>query len=676
MNAPAWAGQLWTAVWQGGLFILVVWGMCRYWRGLSSEARYWLWWLACAKLLIGLVPLPAIELPLLRPQEAAAWPISTNLEQVDPPVVSAADRALYSPAATPAAFFDPWLILAGVWGAGVLLRSLRNVKGGLRLKGIVARGTPLNAGQLGAMARELGVELGIGKSPRIVSSEEVTSPLVTGLLHPTVVVPTYFGSDLTPEEVRLALTHELAHIRRRDLPIGIVPMLAETIFFFLPPAWLAYGEWVTEREAACDEAVLRHSGAPPATYGNLLVQLVSRDSHAIPAAVGATSGYHTLKRRLMLMKSFGNSRRTFRWGTVAIVVAAVLAAPWTVTAQGTAGGKNLLRNASLDSNTDGWVQGNAIDGVKYMRVENVSRTGKGSLAIIKTAEKYFPVAQWSQPFRHDGKSKFLKVSAWVKARVVTKSIVDVQFLKDGGGGAKEPIGHKWAIYIGAQEMGDSPAEHDWKEMTGVVEIPEGTQDIIVALQGYGPGSVWFDDITAEYTDKAGPSASEQPEWKGGPNVVLNGGFEDGFGNWEQGSLPPNTDIPAVRIVTDISTFKSGKQSMLFAKTAETFFPVKLINQSITIEKGKYSKAMIKVWVKAENASKLTIPFYHNGNGELDKVWGAYVGIQNDGDKPANHDWRQYISFVTIPPTATSIGIGAEMYGPGRVWLDDLEISLK
>ncbi len=33
-----------------------------------------------------------------------------------------------------------------------------------------------------------------------------------------------------------------------------------------------------------------------------------------------------------------------------------------------------------------------------------------------------------------------------------------------------------------------------------VKIPPGTSQIVVAPQIYGPGTVWFDDLTVEYTD--------------------------------------------------------------------------------------------------------------------------------------------------------------------------------
>jgi hypothetical protein len=77
---------------------------------------------------------------------------------------------------------------------------------------------------------------------------------------------------------------------------------------------------------------------------------------------------------------------------------------------------------------------------------------------------------------------------------VTKAILDVIFLDEKG----DWISHKWAAYVGAQQPNDPPADHDWKEYSGQVKIPEGTKKIQVGLQIYGPGKVWFDDVRAEY----------------------------------------------------------------------------------------------------------------------------------------------------------------------------------
>lgn len=159
--------------------------------------------------------------------------------------------------------------------------------------------------------------------------------------------------------------------------------------------------------------------------------------------------------------------------------------------------ENVLVNPGAengDKTPDGWQQGAAMPGVKYSWDKEVAIEGKASLAIEKTANRYFPIAQWSQTVEYTGGAKALEVSAQVKAQKVTKAILDVLFLdKDG-----QWISHEWAAYIGSKEESDPPANHNWKKYSGKVAIPEGTAKICIGLQDYGPGKVWFDDVRATY----------------------------------------------------------------------------------------------------------------------------------------------------------------------------------
>ena len=141
-----------------------------------------------------------------------------------------------------------------------------------------------------------------------------------------------------------------------------------------------------------------------------------------------------------------------------------------------------------------WTKGAAIPGVEYIW-SRTAHDGDASLCLKKSAQGYFPIAQWSQKVDRQGDAPRLKVSAWVKAEKTSKAILDAQFIDGVGKGS-----HAWVAYIGAKESDDPPVSHDWKRYEGVVAIPPGTKQIIVAPQIYGPGAVWFDDLDAEYTD--------------------------------------------------------------------------------------------------------------------------------------------------------------------------------
>ena len=167
--------------------------------------------------------------------------------------------------------------------------------------------------------------------------------------------------------------------------------------------------------------------------------------------------------------------------------------------QGKERGKSLLANGGVEDaegdSPKAWTEGAEIPGVEYVWSRDTGHAGKASLCLKKTAQRYFPIAQWSQTVDREGDSPRLKVSAWVKADRVTKAILDAQFLDD-----KMSWSHAWVAYIGPKEPNKPPFTHDWKRYEGVVTIPPGTKQIIIAPQIYGPGTVWFDDLGAEYTN--------------------------------------------------------------------------------------------------------------------------------------------------------------------------------
>ncbi len=120
--------------------------------------------------------------------------------------------------------------------------------------------------------------------------------------------------------------------------------------------------------------------------------------------------------------------------------------------------------------------------------------GSASLRIRKTDNRYFPIAEFTQTINYTGDVPAIQLSAMVKTENATKAILDVLFLDDKG----EWIKHEWAAYIGDQNAEPKPLTHDWKEYKGAVAIPAGTKQIVIGLQDYGPGTVWFDDVSAVY----------------------------------------------------------------------------------------------------------------------------------------------------------------------------------
>jgi beta-lactamase regulating signal transducer with metallopeptidase domain len=236
-----------------------------------------------------------------------------------------ARRAVVPGVATPNGAEVPWTpLVLGLWGAGLGVVLLRTARQWRATRGVVARAVRADAG-LQETARDLAGRLGLRRAAEVMLSTEVDSPLITGVRRAVILVPADRFALLSPEQQRMALCHELAHMKRGDLWLGCVPALVERCFFFHPLARLAAREYAFWREAACDEAVLVVLGASPQAYGRLLLALGVSRQPATFAAAGAAWSFSTLKRRIVMLGHPTSSSLGGRLLATSAVALAVLA---------------------------------------------------------------------------------------------------------------------------------------------------------------------------------------------------------------------------------------------------------------------------------------------------------------------------------------------------------------
>jgi beta-lactamase regulating signal transducer with metallopeptidase domain len=328
------------ASFQGALFIAAVWGLCRCVPQLPAWLRGSLWWIACLKLLASLVGIAPVPVPL-RP----ATPIVTSppshasptvgSDRASPPVVHFLPHSISTPVALQELRPLAAPALAALWLMGVLVQLGLTWRQLRAAHGLVRRAEPLSSGPAARFFEELRDALGVSPATKLCVSD-VEVPQVVGLLRPTVILPRRHAQDLSEEELRMVLAHELLHVRRGDLWLGWVPVAAQRLFFFHPLARLALREYVSAREAACDAEVLRLLEASPRAYGRLLLGLgVSRGEIGAVAA-GAAPSLKALERRISMLQL---ASQRGRWGSIGwgvVIVALVGLVPIRVVARGPA----------------------------------------------------------------------------------------------------------------------------------------------------------------------------------------------------------------------------------------------------------------------------------------------------------------------------------------------------
>jgi bla regulator protein BlaR1 len=311
---------------EGAVLAAGVWLVCWALPRMSPGVRALLWWCVAAKFVVALVwptPIEVAVLPRAAAEASGAVVAAPPLSPAE--AAGAAGPAALRPAPGSGAPQIPWTaVLVGAWALGVGVSLLRTLHGWRRTRAVVARSLPAEEA-LGAALRDLSSRVARRRTVDVRVSAEVESPVIVGVRRPVILVPAQGFAALSPDQQRMALCHELAHLTRGDLWLGCIPAAAERCFFFHPLARLAAREYAFWREAACDEAVLTTLGASPQSYGRMLLALgVSRRTAAFSAA-GAAWSFQNLKRRITMLDR--TSTRSLRGRALAAcaVAAAILA---------------------------------------------------------------------------------------------------------------------------------------------------------------------------------------------------------------------------------------------------------------------------------------------------------------------------------------------------------------
>ncbi len=124
------------------------------------------------------------------------------------------------------------LYLCGV--AMVLGRLLQGVWGGRQLRMI---STVITEAVLLDSVRKLAHQLGLKSAPAVAWCEQISIPVVVGVVRPMILLPTAIVSGLTPDQLQALLLHELSHIRRLDPIVNLLQRIIEAILFFHPVVW-------------------------------------------------------------------------------------------------------------------------------------------------------------------------------------------------------------------------------------------------------------------------------------------------------------------------------------------------------------------------------------------------------------------------------------------------------
>jgi beta-lactamase regulating signal transducer with metallopeptidase domain len=304
------------------------WGALRFFGGhrsaISSMTRFAVWF-STLLVIVGLPLLGRSSSPL----------VASNLRVPELMLSTAWAMGL----------FVTWVVIAGA----LLIRlgfSLRHV---YQLR---RECSEIDAGSHAALI-EVVQEFSRAQSTRIrrvklLVSDDVRVPTALGFFRPAVVLPAWALRDLSADELRVIVLHELAHLRRWDDWTNLAQKVVKALFFFHPAVWWIDSRLALERELACDDMVLEQT-ANARTYAASLVSVAEkvfaekmRMGRALALAQSALGRVREVSLRVAQILDTKQPRTTRGWrpalaiiGTLSVItVGAMPYAPELVSFQG------------------------------------------------------------------------------------------------------------------------------------------------------------------------------------------------------------------------------------------------------------------------------------------------------------------------------------------------------
>jgi beta-lactamase regulating signal transducer with metallopeptidase domain len=158
---------------------------------------------------------------------------------------------------------------------------------------------------------------------RVVSSHRWPyGPATVSVFHPRIVLPADFDARYDVTERALVLQHEAVHVRRHDTLWNMLATILVALAWFNPLLHAAWRRFRRDQELACDDAVVRRTGARR-TYAEAMLKTV-RPVPALSAVCGWL-GNHSLQERIMMLNKPSRSSSRRHLATALLVVSMTVA---------------------------------------------------------------------------------------------------------------------------------------------------------------------------------------------------------------------------------------------------------------------------------------------------------------------------------------------------------------
>lgn len=222
-------------------------------------------------------------------------------------------------------------IIPAVWLTGMIVLLIRFFLTSKKIKQISSDALPVQDNRVKSLYRHCLQESGIARDIPIFSTASLKSPMIVGLFRARIYIPSRLISDFKETDLRYMLLHELMHVIYKDAAGNLLINAALVLYWYNPFLWISARVMRTDREMACDEAVLYGLDQwEYMAYGNVLINHIEDVSlQSRPFVMNLSAGFKSLKKRILNISQYRRPALPKRVGNIYFFLSVTLTAAIT-----------------------------------------------------------------------------------------------------------------------------------------------------------------------------------------------------------------------------------------------------------------------------------------------------------------------------------------------------------
>ena len=212
-------------------------------------------------------------------------------------------------------------LIFAVWIAGGIIFVSIPIAGCLHYKYRITKGGErIESGEAFETFLRMKSQLRIRRKVSLIRYARAASPMIIGFIRPALVLP---SDDFSGEELQFIIRHELIHLKRGDVYIKLLCVLANGVHWFNPLIWIMRREAAIDMELSCDEGVIKGAdiGVKKAYTETLMSSLRRQSSKRSSLTTQFYGGKGTMKKRFTNILGKGAKKN----GIAVLICAVILA---------------------------------------------------------------------------------------------------------------------------------------------------------------------------------------------------------------------------------------------------------------------------------------------------------------------------------------------------------------